>query len=306
MSQPNSSSPASPPTLPPNPRDARRPLGVPIRPGLTLVTALLIVASVVASVPYLLGRPLPMTLFISQQHRAPLTMTPNTADDGSVPDAPATTLGQRTGAFLPEVLRGGQAWRLFTPMFLHFSWAHLLFNMFGLYELGGILERRYGAGRFLLLVAGLALVSNVAQYVGAGPAFGGMSGVIFGLFGYVWVQGRLNPAGFGYVLAPQAIVATMIWFALCFTGFFPIANYAHAGGLLAGAAASWVVARQAMREVWARRRKFQGALGDADDEPLHRCRVCGRTERDADGTLEFRVSSVDGEEYCTEHLPARR
>ncbi len=38
-----------------------------------------------------------------------------------------------------------------------------------------------------------------------------------------------------------------------------------------------------------------------EDEPLHRCAVCHRTEQDAPD-LEFRVAG-DGHEYCIEHLP---
>jgi hypothetical protein len=54
------------------------------------------------------------------------------------------------------------------------------------------------------------------------------------------------------------------------------------------------------RGVQKRRLKF--AEGSVPvDEPLHRCVVCKRTERD-DPELEFRVAR-DGEEYCVEHLP---
>lgn len=302
MSQPpNPPAPPSP-VLPPNPRDARRPLGAPVRPGLAPVTLALVVLCALVSVPHLLHQqPLPHFLFISER----LTQVPAGVPAENAPEVLAQIRAAGT-AFLPEVLRGGQVWRLFTPMFIHLSWMHLIFNMLALVQFGSLLERRYGVGRFLALVAGLALVSNVAQYVGDGPSFGGMSGVIFGLFGYVWVHGRVNPEGLGYVLDSQTVTATMIWFFLCFSGVIPIANYAHAGGLIAGAALGWLIARHTMRDVLARRRQFQQAIEQADDEPLHRCRVCGRTEHDAGGSLDFRVSSADGEEYCEEHLPARR
>ena len=295
-----SSSPSQAPVLPPNPRDARRPLGRPVRIGLAPATVALVVLSAMASVPHFLGRPLPHGLFISELLNHVPAGTP--AED--VPEILAQI--QATGGhFLPEVLRGGQVWRLFTPMFVHLSWAHLILNMLALVQFGGLLERRYGVGRFLALVAVLALISNVSQYVGAGPGFGGMSGVIFGLFGYVWIHGRVNPEGLGYVLDPQTVTATMVWFFLCFSGIIPIANFAHAGGLITGAALGWIVARHSMRDVLARRKQFQQSVEEAGDGPLHRCHVCGRTERDADNSLDFRVSSVDGEDYCEEHLPAR-
>jgi hypothetical protein len=54
------------------------------------------------------------------------------------------------------------------------------------------------------------------------------------------------------------------------------------------------------RDVQKRRLKFTAGSVPVD-EPLHRCTVCKRTERD-DPELEFRVAR-DGEEYCVEHLP---
>ena len=54
------------------------------------------------------------------------------------------------------------------------------------------------------------------------------------------------------------------------------------------------------REVATRRQRFAKAQRP-DDESLHRCEVCGRTEQSAPD-LEFRVAK-DGHEYCTEHLP---
>lgn len=54
------------------------------------------------------------------------------------------------------------------------------------------------------------------------------------------------------------------------------------------------------REVQERRARFAKAQ-QPDDEALHRCEVCGRTEHGAP-ELEFRVAR-DGHEYCAEHLP---
>ena len=54
------------------------------------------------------------------------------------------------------------------------------------------------------------------------------------------------------------------------------------------------------REVHERRRRFAKAQLP-EDEAMHRCVVCGRTEQGAP-ELEFRVAR-DGQEYCGEHLP---
>lgn len=204
--------------------------------------------------------------------------------------------------FLPEVFQRGQVWRLISPIFFHIGFFHLLFNLLLFRELGMLLERRYGSLRYLGLFLVLALVSCMTQYLFVGPFFFGMSGVIFGLFGYTWVQGRLNPAGFGFVLSNQTVAVLMIWFVLCFTNIFgPIANAAHTGGLVLGMLISWIVAKKSDRKFLERRRQFQAAFTSAM-EPLHRCHICGITEQTSPNT-DFRVSSLDGEEYCMAHLP---
>jgi len=136
---------------------------------------------------------------------------------------------------LPEVRRG-EVWRLFTPMFLHFGILHLLFNMLWLRDLGSMIEARKGTWMLLVLVLVLAGTSNVAQYLYSGPHFGGMSGVVYGLLGYIWMQGKFNPAS-GLSLQPQTVTMMIIWFFLCFTGMVgPVANTVHAVGFAGGIA----------------------------------------------------------------------
>ena len=128
-----------------------------------------------------------------------------------------------------------EPWRLVTPIFVHFSIYHILFNMLWLLQLGALIEANRGSWRFALLVLFTAVPSNLAQYLwGGGPLFGGMSGVVYGLFGYVWMKSRYEPdSGF---FMPQSTVTIMVgWFFLCMTGWIgPVANYAHGGGLVMG------------------------------------------------------------------------
>jgi GlpG protein len=134
---------------------------------------------------------------------------------------------------LPEV-RDGQVWRLITPIFLHFGFLHILFNMFWLHDLGSLIENRRGTGYFVAFILLAAIISNIAQYCVSGPSFGGMSGVVYGLFGYVWMKGKFDP-GDGIEMNPSTVFIMLGWFALCFTGVFGhVANWAHAGGLVVG------------------------------------------------------------------------
>lgn len=135
---------------------------------------------------------------------------------------------------LPEI-RNGQVWRLFTPMFLHFNALHLLFNMLWLYSLGRMVEHKQGALRLALIVMGIGALSNFGQYVTTGsPNFGGMSGVVYGLLGYIWLRGKLDPSS-GLALDRRVMVMMMIWFLVCFA-MPEIANAAHAVGLGLGLA----------------------------------------------------------------------
>jgi len=141
----------------------------------------------------------------------------------------------------------GQVWRLVTPILLHFSWMHFIFNLYWLYFLGGGMEGKLGAGRFLGFILLAAVLSNLGQYLLSGPNFGGMSGVNYGLFGYLWIRGNRDPS-FGLQLDQGTITMLLIWFAICFTGLVGnVANTAHTLGLVVGVAGGWLASQRAMR-----------------------------------------------------------
>lgn len=128
----------------------------------------------------------------------------------------------------------GEIWRVFTPIFLHFNLLHILFNMFWLHDLGNQIEGKKGWKFFVTFVAILAICSNFSQFLISGPNFGGMSGVVYGLFGYVWIKSRLDP-GDGFRIDPTIAMIMFGFFLICFTGIFGgVANWAHAGGLIVG------------------------------------------------------------------------
>jgi GlpG protein len=148
---------------------------------------------------------------------------------------------------MAEIL-SGQVWRLITPIFIHLGMLHILFNMLWLWDLGVTLESRFGKIYLLIMVLVFGLAGNVAQYFFSGPAFGGMSGVVFGLLGYVWIVGKLNPR-IGLALHPEIALFMGIWFVFGWVDGFlnifgmNIANWAHTGGLLAGFAWGFVHAK---------------------------------------------------------------
>jgi len=142
--------------------------------------------------------------------------------------------GGRFDPRLPEI-RHGQIWRLFTPIFLHGNILHILFNMLWLRDLGSMIEGRQSVLHLAVLVIVLAAFSNLAQFhFGGGPNFGGMSGVVYGLLGYIWMRGKFDP-GSGLYLHPYTVTMMILWFFLCYTNLMgPVANTAHAAGLILG------------------------------------------------------------------------
>lgn len=153
---------------------------------------------------------------------------------------------------LQQTLNDGQVWRLWTPAFLHFDIFHIVFNGLWLWDLGRRLERLQGRWRYLSSVMFLALVANVTQYYWEGGAiFGGMSGVIYGLVGYIAIRKRLNPDSL--INIPNGIIIFMlVWLCLCMSGVVDlfmtggVANGAHVGGLIAGVVLALFASRQAL------------------------------------------------------------
>jgi GlpG protein len=155
-----------------------------------------------------------------------------------VPIDMATANGHAAGALL-TVLGAGQWWRLITPIFVHFSVVHLLFNVAIVVEFGRRIERSAGSLCLALTTLAIGVASNVVQFLAVGAAlFGGLSGIAYGLFGYVVVRGRFDAARDWHVNRAFIVVMVLLlvlmssgiteWFGLY------IANAAHWTGLAVG------------------------------------------------------------------------
>lgn len=140
-------------------------------------------------------------------------------------------------AFPPELSGlAQQPWRLLTPALLHLGALHIIFNLMWWLDLGRTIERFQSGQRLLLVTVVSAALSNTAQFLMTGPGFGGLSGVVYALLGYLWVFGRVCPQA-GYGLRREVVIMMLVWLLVCMTGLVGnIANTAHVVGLLSGCA----------------------------------------------------------------------
>ena len=147
--------------------------------------------------------------------------------------------------FFPDVVTMGdwhQVWRWITPAFIHFGLVHFSFNLFSWWIFAGLVERAQSSVRLLGLLLACALASNWTEFLWSRNNFGGLSGVVYGLLGYLWFYGRFNPRTV-MKLPPGMIVFMLVALAAGFTNLLPIANMAHLSGLVTGCVLGLVCAK---------------------------------------------------------------
>jgi membrane associated rhomboid family serine protease len=178
-----------------------------IRPSRPLVTTVLVAVSVLAFLPSLAG--------------------------GATMGRGSSTFVRDFALFGPAVA-AGEWWRIYTSAFLHAGLLHIGFNMFLLWQLGGMLEPALGRVRFFLVAytalvggsLGVLLLQPRALTVGA-------SGVVFGLMGAAFLAMRKRG-----VDPMQSGIGGLIVLNLLLTFAVPgISIGGHLGGLAGGAVA---------------------------------------------------------------------
>lgn len=147
------------------------------------------------------------------------------------------------GAQYTPYIQQGQWYRLFTSMFLHFGFLHLICNMYSLYNLGPSLEYFFGIPIFVVLYLASGLAGNILTYVmelrtGRRTLSLGASGAVFGLLGSYLV----------FALWPGYIGVSLygILRVLGINAVYAFANrsinaMAHLGGLIGGIVTTLVI-----------------------------------------------------------------
>ena len=156
---------------------------------------------------------------------------------------PALGLTERWSLVPALVAIDHQYYRLFTSLFLHANFFHILFNMWALLVLGDYLEGVVGKAKFLVVYFLAGFGSSVLVMVMGRPLqpVVGASGAIFGLFAgllvYAWVNRRRDFTA-SLLLRQFAflLVINLAINVLSAVGGGRLSWQGHAGGFLTGLA----------------------------------------------------------------------
>jgi hypothetical protein len=215
----------------------------------------------------------------------------------------------------PQLVMHGEVWRLVTYIFIpslgdwwlmpNYLW--LVFALMFLWMLGDGLEQAWGPFKLNLFYFTGMLGTTVAAFF-----FGqGYSNLMLNL-SLLFAFATIYP---DFVIQLMLIIPVRIkWIAWFSFGLLALSfATADAGFRMAVLVSLANYALFFWRDFFQKARNTQyvakrqaefRAKARPDLEPMHRCEVCKRSDQ-SNPELEFRVS-MDGHEYCTEHLPSKQ
>ncbi len=157
-----------------------------------------------------------------------------------------------TGMVYGQVTFAAAVFPLFSAMFLHGGWFHLLGNMLYLWIFGDNVEDRVGRGKYIILYLAAGLIGSLAQIranplaaepvIGASGAIAGVLGAYFISFPRAKVLTLLPIFFFITFVEIPAFIFLFIWFITQWLSGFAtlgvagnmVAWWAHIGGFLTG------------------------------------------------------------------------
>lgn len=142
----------------------------------------------------------------------------------------------RFGAVTKPHIASGQWWRLISACFIHIGIAHILFNMYFLYQLGPVFEKLYGSVNFLIIYLLAGIMGNLLSF-----AFGNMNTVsagastsLYGMFGLA-IGIMLNYKDDAMLRSFGASFLSIIAINIVYSLLNPrVGMLGHLGGLLGG------------------------------------------------------------------------
>jgi rhomboid family protein len=159
---------------------------------------------------------------------------------------------------------------IFTSMFLHAGWLHILGNMLFLFVFGRSVEDRFGHGRFLIMYFASGLVAALAQVVmnpasrlptiGASGAIAGILGAYLISFPAARITTLIPLIIFFFTVQIPAVLILGYWFLVQFVAGFQmltietasgggVAWWAHIGGFILGMLLALVMPKRRKRAI---------------------------------------------------------
>lgn len=140
--------------------------------------------------------------------------------------------------YVPYLIQRGEYYRLFSSMFLHFGYDHLVNNMIVLVTMGWNLELDIGKVKFLIVYFVSGLAGNVLSawwdiQTGSMAISAGASGAIFWIIGALLYVAIRNRGRIGDISGRGLVFMIVLTLYYGFTSG-GVDNMAHIGGLLAG------------------------------------------------------------------------
>ena len=155
---------------------------------------------------------------------------------------------------------------LFTCMFIHGGWFHLLGNMFFLYLAGCSIEDLWGRplySAFYLFSGIAATLAHAVKFSGDAEPLVGASGAIAGLMGaflirlydtkisffymiWFWIRGTFKAPA--YIMLPLWLAEQLFYAMVDDSGQYGVAFYAHIGGFVFGAGFAYAMKRFQIEE----------------------------------------------------------
>lgn len=131
----------------------------------------------------------------------------------------------------------GAYWGLVTAAFVHLAFWHILFNMWWAKGLGRVLEPTLGRAHYLAFIIAAAVIACGTQLAFSGQTGIGFSGVLYAMFGYMWITRHVEPR-YQRILTNRNIQWLLGWLVLCIvltvTKVWQVGNEAHLAGLAFG------------------------------------------------------------------------
>ncbi len=155
----------------------------------------------------------------------------------------------RWGVSDPQLIHDGQWQLLVTSIFLHGSIMHIAMNGLSLYWFGASIERIFGSRKFLILFMATGILANIVSFVHLKEPSLGASGAIFGLVGAGLIfpirwRSLVNERARRSILTQLTIITVL---NLAIDSSIPgIDNWAHIGGLAAGAVIGFFILPEAL------------------------------------------------------------